>query len=46
MELEKKRKEEMKKEMMIKKNDINEAVVTDGKTQLERTEEARRMVRI
>ena len=45
VELEKKRKEEMMKEMM-KKNDINEAVVTDGKTQLERIEEARRMGRI
>ena len=45
VELEKKQKEEMKKEMM-KKNDINEAVVSDGKNQLERIEKTRRMGRI
>lgn len=45
MELEKKRREEIKKEMM-KKNDVNEAVVTDEKNQLERIEEGRRMGRI
>ena len=40
-ELKKQEKEKVKKEMM-KKNDINEAVITDGKNQLERIEEARR----
>ena len=45
MEFEKKRKEEIKKEMK-NKNDINEAVVTDGKNQLERIEDGRRMGRI
>lgn len=44
MELDKKQKEQIKAEMM-KKNDIHEAVITEGKNQLERVEEAARKIR-